>query len=181
MSKFSKDDLKKLGYREVSPDVFEPAKKLIREVLGKPQPKIREKKVPAMKVKAVPGVYEFDITPMGKPRMTQRDKWAKRPVVERYYEFANRLRALAALNGFVFPATGAHIRFELPMPESWKKKKYKETTMWNFMNMNPHQAKPDLDNMLKAVKDSLCKDDKFIHSYTASKTWAEKGKITISF
>jgi uncharacterized cupin superfamily protein len=34
--------------------------------------------------------------PVGKPRMTQRDKWAKRPAVLRYREWADRARAAYA-------------------------------------------------------------------------------------
>lgn len=30
---------------------------------------------------------ELDITPIGKPRMAQRDKWKQRPAVVAYYAF----------------------------------------------------------------------------------------------
>ena len=40
------------------------------------------------------GQPSFDFTmrgdPMGKPRMTQRDKWQKRPVVVRYRQYLRR-------------------------------------------------------------------------------------------
>ncbi len=39
------------------------------------------------------------IEPMGAPRMTQRDRWAKRPCVLRYHAFKDVLRASAA--GFI--------------------------------------------------------------------------------
>ena len=35
---------------------------------------------------------EYPIIPLGKPRMTQRDKWAKRPAVLRYRAFKDECR-----------------------------------------------------------------------------------------
>ena len=35
----------------------------------------------------------FRVTPIGKPRMTQRDRWKKRPPVVRYHAFKDQLRA----------------------------------------------------------------------------------------
>jgi Holliday junction resolvase RusA-like endonuclease len=46
------------------------------------------------------------------------------------------------------------------------------------MNGKPHQVKPDIDNMLKAVFDVLCpQGDQGIHSIVAKKIWGEEGKI----
>jgi len=58
------------------------------------------------------------------------------------------------------------------MPASWSKKKRA------LMNETPHQAKPDIDNMLKAVFDSLLTDDSGIHTIIeVRKVWGEKGAI----
>jgi Holliday junction resolvase RusA-like endonuclease len=60
------------------------------------------------------------------------------------------------------------------MPKSWSNKKKKE------MDGQPHRVKPDLDNIVKAFKDSLCEDDSFIHTYqNVRKIWGEKGCILI--
>lgn len=37
----------------------------------------------------------FDICPLPKPRMTQRDRWAKRPAVLRYRAFCDEVRLRA--------------------------------------------------------------------------------------
>jgi len=57
----------------------------------------------------------FDITPMGKPRMTRRDKWSKRPVVQAYWAFKDECK----YHGLYIPESGSEITFVLPMPKSW--------------------------------------------------------------
>ena len=34
----------------------------------------------------------YNITPVAKPRMTKRDKWLKRSVVEKYWEFKRNIQ-----------------------------------------------------------------------------------------
>lgn len=62
---------------------------------------------------------KYIITPVGKPRMTRRDKWKQRQPVMRYRMFCDEAR----LHGIRVPENGAHITFVLPMPQSWSKKK----------------------------------------------------------
>ena len=115
------------------------------------------------------GVLTIHITPMGKPRMTQRDKWDKRACVTRYWELADRLRAVCEVAG-VELTTFLYCEFYLPMAKSWSKKKKAEKLG------TPHDQKPDIDNMCKAVMDALCKEDKAIHTCYARKYWNESGK-----
>lgn len=109
------------------------------------------------------------ITPVPKPRTTQRDRWAKRPVVVRYYAFADELRL--KYNGNLPPKIT--LQFIMPMPKSWSNKKRE------LMYMAPHQQRPDIDNLVKAVLDSLCEDDSYVHTVNASKVWGEEGAIII--
>ena len=111
----------------------------------------------------------YPIVPMGKPRMTRADKWKKRPEVMRYRAFCDEVR----LRGVVLPESGAHITFVLPMPASWSKKKRQQH------NGQPHQAKPDCDNMLKALMDALYEDDAHIWDCRITKVWGEFGQIII--
>ena len=111
----------------------------------------------------------YPIVPMGKPRMTRADKWKKRPEVMRYRAFCDEVR----LRGVVLPESGAHITFVLPMPASWSKKKRQQH------NGQPHQAKPDCDNMLKALMDALYEDDAHIWDCRITKVWGEIGQIII--
>lgn len=123
-------------------------------------------------MKTAPDILLPGIVPVGKPRMTRRDKWARRPCVLRYREYADDLRQRLA--EFTVPAAGMHVRFTLPMPHSWSKTKRREH------RGRAHQQKPDVDNLLKAFFDALLKDDSGIWDCRASKVWGESGAIEIT-
>jgi len=112
----------------------------------------------------------YNISPMGKPRMTRADKWKKRPEVLRYRAFCDHVRLL----GVVLPEAGAHVTFILPMPPSWSNKKRL------LHDGLPHQAKPDCDNMLKALMDAIYVDDAHVWDCRVTKIWGETGQIIIS-
>lgn len=111
----------------------------------------------------------FDITPMGKPRMTQADKWKKRPEVLRYRAFCDEVR----LHNVTLPESGYHVIFVLPMPPSWSKKKRAGH------DGQPHQSKPDKDNLEKALLDAIFDDDSKIWDGRVTKIWGEAGQIII--
>ncbi|WP_372809350.1 RusA family crossover junction endodeoxyribonuclease [Litorivivens sp.] len=112
---------------------------------------------------------KYPITPMGKPRMTRSDKWKQRPAVMRYRSFKDEVR----LHGLTVPESGAHIMFVLPMPKSWSKKRKAE------MNGKPHQSKPDIDNLTKALFDAIFEDDAHIWDHRSTKVWGDEGAIFI--
>ena len=112
---------------------------------------------------------KYIITPVGKPRMTRSDKWKQRPPVMRYRMFCDEAR----LHGIRVPESGAHITYVLPMPERWSKNKRA------LMDGKPHQQKPDIDNLTKALLDALFDDDAHIWDVRASKVWGETGMIII--
>lgn len=112
---------------------------------------------------------EYIIDPVGKPRMTRADKWKQRPPVMRYRMFCDEAR----LHDIRVPEAGAHITYVLPMPKSWSKKKRA------LMAGKPHQQKPDVDNLTKALLDALFDDDAHIWDVRASKIWGETGMIII--
>lgn len=116
--------------------------------------------------------FQFFIDPIGKPRMTQRDKWKQRPCVMRYRAFCDKLRESLAVQRITLP-DAFQIRFTIEMPASWSAKKRIE------MCGRPHQSRPDLDNMLKAVCDAASKEDSTIHSVLATKVWGKCGMIEI--
>jgi len=110
-----------------------------------------------------------EITPVAKPRMTQRDVWKKRPCVVRYHQYKDEMRAaFQSLDG-----DRLQMRFGVPMPKSWSKKKRRE------MNGSPHRAKPDIDNLIKAVLDALLAEDSHVYEIVAVKRWSEFGSIEI--
>lgn len=113
------------------------------------------------------------IDPVAKPRMTRSDRWKKRPRVMRYRVYSIRLRQAALLNKFV-PANELIMQFHIKMPVSWSKKKKEQ------MKGKPMQSRPDIDNLEKAILDSLFpNDDSAVWKVCASKRWADFGSVTI--
>lgn len=118
--------------------------------------------------------YTFDITPIGKPRMTHGDKFLTRKCVRNYYDFKDNLIWQSTEQNYK-PTNEIELTFYLPFPKSYSDKKKKD------LNLKPHNQKPDLDNMIKAVLDVLFKEDKDIYRINASKFWinSEVGMITL--
>ena len=87
----------------------------------------------------------------------------------RYFAFRDEVR----LNNININPHGDHITFYMPMPKSWSRKKKAK------MIGKPHQQKPDVDNLAKALLDSVFEDDSHIHDIRISKTWFDIGKIII--
>ena len=113
----------------------------------------------------------YAITPVAKPRMTQRDKWQRRPAVLRYRAFADEVRRTVTLPAL---SEAWHIVFVLPMPASWSAKQKRDT------NLTPHRGHIDLDNTLKAFLDALFpRGDQHIADVRASKLWGVRGEIWI--
>ena len=118
-----------------------------------------------------PATITFHVKPMGKPRMTRRDAWAKRPCVLRYWEFKDTLNAAIEADDGVFNAVnyGNIYRVDwtayFPIPKSWSKKK-KELFAGGI-----HRQKPDRDNVDKAILDAIFKDDSVISDGVLKKRW----------
>jgi Holliday junction resolvase RusA-like endonuclease len=120
---------------------------------------------------------EFTIPgdPIGAPRMTQRDRWKRRPVVLKYFAWRDKARAAA---GPMPPAEQVEslswVAYFSP-PVSWSKKKQAAAIG------TLHRAKPDRDNIDKAILDSLFGEDQAIAKGTIEKRWgiAERLEITI--
>ncbi len=68
---------------------------------------------------------------------------------------------------------GCHIVFVLPMPRSWPKYKKKQ-----FAGQ-PHQAKPDKDNLEKGLLDALLSEDSGVYDNRVTKIWGYEGAILI--
>ena len=64
----------------------------------------------------------LNIVPVAKPRMTQSDKWKKRPVVQKYWKYKDDLKLLCFLCRWQ-PKDDLDVKFVLPMPKSWSERK----------------------------------------------------------
>ncbi len=88
--------------------------------------------------------------------------------LERYNQYKEDLLAEAKRNNFTFPPQGASVFFFIPVPKSWSKKKKK------LHHGQLHQSKPDLDNLVKSLTDSLVSEDKYIAHYSEiAKYWVD--------
>ena len=111
----------------------------------------------------------YPILPVPKPRMTRSDKWKKRPATDRYWAFKD----LCKLHRVDLPKSGARVIFVIPMPKSWTKQKRE------IFNLQRHEQKPDLDNLIKALGDAIYQDDSCISDIHATKIWGVVGEIVI--
>lgn len=121
----------------------------------------------------LPTQYIFYVEAMGKPRMTQRDRWKVREVTTRYWQYKDRLNELALQLNFdpqTMLTNYYHMTFYLPMPKSWSETKRKE------LNGQLHRQKPDKDNLEKGFLDCLCKNDEFVADSRVTKRWCYEGE-----
>ena len=114
---------------------------------------------------------EIKINPKPKPRMTKRSSYR----YTSYWNYKTEINRLVGnypidLNGII------GVSFIMPMPKSWSKTKKLE------MDGKPHQQKPDLDNLIKAVKDCLLIEDSHVWKYDPppEKVWGRVGMIVFN-
>lgn len=117
--------------------------------------------------------FTIEGDPVGAPRMTQRDKWQRRPCVLRYRAWKDRARLAAGclppadkINSLSWTAVFAP-------PPSWSPRK--RTAAMGTL----HRSKPDRDNIDKAVLDALFDDDKAIAAGTLTKVWGFPERLEV--
>ena len=108
----------------------------------------------------------LSIAPVSKPRMTRADRWKKRQSVLKFFAFRDAVRQSSAWKTLeLLDMDSFKIVFHVPMPKSWSKKKK------THYDGKPHQQTPDLDNFLKAWKDSVYEEDAIVWNVEATKLW----------
>lgn len=113
------------------------------------------------------------ITPVSAPRQVKSDTWNPSDHVLRYRAFRDE----CAYRGVTIAPRDTCITFVLPMPASWSNKKREA------MRFQPHEQKPDLDNLVKALVDAVYRgqDDGKVSSYgRLEKIWGDVGEIRIT-
>ena len=102
--------------------------------------------------------------PCAKPRMTRRDKWKQRKCVMAYRSWADEARAQLGRTTKLMLEKPMRLMVEahFAIPKSHKK-----TIPGNY-----HTVKPDGDNILKAVCDSLFHNDQMVVEASITKFWA---------
>lgn len=105
--------------------------------------------------------------PVGKPRMTARDKWFKRPCVVKYWDWAAKARASVPNGATLSLYREVHFVAYLGFPKTYS------TSKRAFLTSQPHLLRGDGDNFLKAIQDSLFKEDKMIWKFSGEKRWQD--------
>lgn len=108
--------------------------------------------------------------PVGKPRMTRRDKWLKppRPCVAAYRQWADDARASA---GRVPPAA---VITQITVT-AWFKIPASRT---DVLPGDVYRQKPDGDNILKSVCDALWKSDEALGGMAVYRYWTDGESMT---
>lgn len=121
-------------------------------------------------------LYTLRLAPVPAPRQTRSDKWNPRPCVLRYRAFKDHLRqeiqSLGVPLDKLLPES-PWIVFRIGVPKSWSKKQKNEAIG------TPHRAKPDCDNLEKALFDAIYSDDSHIWDVRATKIWDWEDSIEI--
>lgn len=114
------------------------------------------------------------IEPMGKPRMTQRDKWNKRSVTSKYWAYKDKILAEIYKNNINWEnVVGLSWTAYFTIPRSWSKKKKRES------RGQLHLQTPDRDNIDKGILDAIFKNDSHIATGTIEKRWADNNNPRI--
>lgn len=111
--------------------------------------------------------------------MTQRDRWAKRKCVTKFWSLADLIRKCVAEQVGSVPPADSVMSFSwvayFEPPESYSDKKRRA------MIGTRHRVKPDKDNVEKGLLDVLYKgDDQKISDGSSSKRWGEKSQVVIT-
>jgi Holliday junction resolvase RusA-like endonuclease len=173
------------------------AGQLRKEPHVEPAPKVAQKSSPVLIVSAPPTTiaqksspvptltepvvhkFRLDLRAIPAPRMTRRDvfpvtdKYPRRPCVERYFTYQNLIRSQIGM--FDSAPDEVEALFLFCPPPSWTKKS-RQTVLWQ-----PHRPKPDSDNLLKAILDSVLKQDSGVWRTNTEKRWGPKDQVHLRF
>jgi Holliday junction resolvase RusA-like endonuclease len=118
------------------------------------------------------------IIPMGAVRTTQKQKFVDERA-KRYHTYKQQIAFLAKQH-IRTPSNCpilAEITFYMPMPQSWSQKKK------DRYNGSIHRSKPDIDNLIKGLFDSLnkiaWKDDNQVYEVHCKKMYSYNPGIGI--
>lgn len=111
----------------------------------------------------------ISIVPIGAPRINYKGRFNAK--AKAYYAWKDELRLGYGRRKF---PNSVQLIFYMPMPKSWSLKKREA------MAGRPHDQKPDIDNMIKSVLDTLMEgEDKTVFRVYAEKYWSVKPYIEI--
>jgi Holliday junction resolvase RusA-like endonuclease len=117
--------------------------------------------------------FEIPGPPVGAPRMTQKDRWVKRPRVERYRTWKDVARLYAGRLPAVENILSVSWVAYFEPPKSWSKKE-SEAALGQL-----HRSKPDRDNIDKALLDALFHEDQGVAKGSLEKRWGSPARMEV--
>jgi Holliday junction resolvase RusA-like endonuclease len=114
---------------------------------------------------------EYKIKAVPKPRQTQADRWKKRPAVMRARAYSDELRRL----GVEINPSGFWVEFIFAVPKSVSKKERAR----RLSGDRRHEQKPDADNLIKLLVDSIYEEDSIVWRGGCEKKWGEEDLIRV--
>jgi Holliday junction resolvase RusA-like endonuclease len=118
-------------------------------------------------------VFVVDGPAPGKPRMTQRDKWKKRPCVVAYRAWCDRVRYAAGIVPLASAVSLVSVTAFYAPPPSWSKSK-RAASIGQMK-----RSKPDGDNILKALTDALWSSDEMLGDQRVQRRWGECDPVVV--
>lgn len=112
----------------------------------------------------------YPVDPVSAPRQVRSHAWNPTSHVKRYRAYQTEL----LVRGLQIPTPVCHLIFVMPIPPSWSERKKAEH------DGQPHQQKPDRDNLEKAVLDTAFGEDCHLWHGATSKIWGRRGVLLVS-
>ena len=110
---------------------------------------------------------------MGAPRISRKDTWEKRDVVEKYWSYCGDIRLRCGLN----PRKKSQSNTFKTADKVWVVAKF-ETGLEELWGQ-PYLEAPDTDNIWKGIVDALFVEDKGIWDSRSSKFWGPLDEIEL--
>ena len=120
-------------------------------------------------------VYELPYAAIGKPRMTQQDKWKKRPLVENYRAWCDLVRM--TMEEIPAPADTYLVIIEARYPPPFNLPKATRRAWHGTLK----RTKPDPDNIAKAFLDCWWKEDQAVGDVLVKRRWWDEPMTVITF
>lgn len=110
------------------------------------------------------------IEPIGKPRVLRGERSR---TADKWRRYKADIQWLAKKVGLVLPANYFHVVFYISPPSSWSEKKRQAALG------QPVKVKPDIDNCVKALLDSLHENDSHFWDIRSTKLYGIPARIEI--
>jgi Holliday junction resolvase RusA-like endonuclease len=111
---------------------------------------------------------------MGKPRMTRRDRWKKRPLIRNYFSWCDMVRL--TMESWPNPEEVYRVEIETHTTPPTRFGPGQKRAMYGTLKRTP----PDPDNVAKAFLDTWWKNDAGVGDLVVRRRWWDKDEVVIT-